>query len=311
MAGGRMDLEHLRAFVETVRRGSFSLAAEALNVSQPALSRRIGRLEAEVGQQLLERGRPVATPTRAGLALMPFAERTLAEWERLRPELAGAGDLAGSLHVAASSAPAAAVVPPLLARFSREHPGVRTELHVMNSASVEECVRRRHCDVGFLGRPARGPLLQQVAVAQDEIVLAVPRAHRLAGRAEVDLDELAGEACVVREAGSGTWAAVREALGPARFALPPWRVAAEVADAQAQLAAIAAGQGVGFVSRMLAQGREGEVALLRLRGLPIARTIHLVYDGRHLSRLAQAFVAFVRAGADPAAAPGGVAVTGR
>jgi DNA-binding transcriptional LysR family regulator len=290
-----MDLEQLRAFVETVRRGSFSLAAETLHVSQPALSRRIGRLEAEVGQRLLERGRPVATPTRAGLALLPFAERTVAEWERLLPELPAAADLAGTLHVSSSSAPAAAVAPPLLALFSERHPGVRTELHVMNSASVEECVRRRHCDVGFLGRPPRAPLLQYFPVAQDEVVLAVPRGHRLAAEGEVDAAELAGEPFVVREAGSGTWGAALAALAAAGVALPARRVAAEVADAQAQLAAIAAGQGIGFVSRMLAGAREGEVALVRLRGLRIPRAIHLLYDARHQGRLAEAFVNFVRA----------------
>ena len=306
-----MDLEHLRAFVETVRRGSFSLAAEALHLSQPAVSRRVGRLEAEIGQLLLERSRPVATPTRAGLALLPFAERTLAEWDRLRPALPAASEVSGLLHVAASSAAAEAVVPPLLAGFRRRHPGVRTDLHVMNSESVEECVRRRHCDVGFIGRAPRSPLLQECAVAEDEVVLAVPRGHRFAGRAEVPIAELEGEDFVVREPGSATWEAVLGALAAQGAVLPAHRVAAEVADGQAHLAAIAAGQGIGFVSRLLAKGgRGGETGLVRLQGVRIARSIHLLYDGRRLGVPAEAFVDFVRRGA-AGAGEGGPAPGGR
>ncbi len=294
-----MDLEHLRAFVETVRRGSFSHAAAALHLSQPALSRRIGRLEAELGQRLLERRRPVATPTRTGLALLPFAERTLAEWDRLRPSLPVAAGLAGLLHIAASSAPAEAVVPPLVAEFCRRHPGVQTHLHVMNSDTVEECVRRHHCDVGFLGRRSRGSLLQQVAVATDEVVLAVPRTHTLSARREVDIGDLAGEAIVVREAGSATWEAVLAALAGEGRTLPAWHVAAEVTGAQAQLAAIAAGQGVGFVSLLLwERAGPGAVAAVRIKDVAMRRTIHVLYDPRRLTGVAQVFVEFVRARVD-------------
>jgi DNA-binding transcriptional LysR family regulator len=293
-----MDLEGLRAFVETVRRGSFSAAAEALSLSQPAVSRRISRLEAEVGQRLLERLRPVATPTRAGLAVFTFAQRTLQEWDRLLPSLPAEEHLAGTLHIAASSVPAEVVLPPLVAEFCREHLSVETHLHVMNSETVEECVRRHHCDLGFLGRPPHSPLLHQVPIAQDEVVLAVPATHRLAVQAEVDISDLAGEAFVLREAGSGTWDAVLAALAAVGKALPPRRAAAEVTGAQAHLAAIAAGQGVGFVSLRVAERASGgdppALALLRLRELRIMRAIHMVFDPRRLSRLAHAFAEFVR-----------------
>lgn len=290
-----MDLEHLRAFVETVRRGSFSLAAEALNLSQPAVSRRISRLEAEVGQKLLDRLRPVATPTRAGLALFTFAERTLAEWDRLLPSLPAQGELAGALQIAASSVPAEAVLPPLLAEFCRRHGGVEPHLHVMNSETVQECVRRHHCDVGFLGRPSRSPMLHQVPVAQDEVVLALPPAHRLAGRAEVEVADLAGEPFVVRESGSGTWDAVLDALAVQGRSLPPKRVAAEVAGAHAHLAAIASGQGIGFVSLLVAEHTgHADIATARLREVRILRAIHMLFDPRRLSRLAQVFVDFMR-----------------
>ena len=291
-----MELEHLRAFVETVRRGSFSLAAEALSLSQPAVSRRIARLEAELGHRLLERRRPVATPTRAGLALFTFAERTLAEWDTLRPSLGPAGAPAGALQIAASSAPAEAILPRVLAEFSRRHPDIAAHVHVMNSDTVEECVRARHCDVGLLGRAPKSPFLYHQVIARDEVLLALPSDHRLAGQGEVDVAELAGEAFVVREAGSGTSEAVAATLSASQVQLPPTRVAAEVSDAQLQLAAIAAGQGVGFVSLLLAERARGTgLALLRLKGHRIQRAIHLVYDSHRLPGPARVFVEFVTA----------------
>jgi DNA-binding transcriptional LysR family regulator len=290
-----MDVEDLRAFVETARRGSFCLAAEALGLSQPTVSRRIRRLEDELDVELLERSRPAVTPTRQGLSLLSFAERVLAEWDRLRPSLQGSPSVRGDLHVAASTAPGECLLPPLLALFGRRYPDVRVDVHVMNSDTVEECVRARHCDVGFLGRAPRTPTLRWLQVAEEEVLLAVPADHRLAARTEVDPDDLAGEAFILREHGSGTWDAVRSALGARGLDLPPHREALRLNSPQAVLAAVAAGHGVSFVSQLALAGTDPRrVVVLRLRGLAVRRPIVLLYDARRLSRPAETFVAFVR-----------------
>ncbi len=289
-----MDSEDLRAFVETARRGSFSLAAMALALSQSAVSRRIGRLEQELGVPLLERTRPAATPTRQGLAVLHFAERTLREWDDLRAASPGS-PLTGVLHVAASTTPGEHLVPALLAEFGHHHAGVRAQMHVMNSDSVEECVRTRHCDVGFLGRPPRGGTLHSIPVAQEEIVLAVPARHPLASRGQVNPQDLAGEVFVTREQGSGTEATVRSAFAAAGRALPPHRVALEVSSPQALLSAVAAGHGVGFVSGLAVTDAEAHgIATLRLQGLPILRQVVLLYDPRRLVLAADAFVRFIQ-----------------
>jgi DNA-binding transcriptional LysR family regulator len=180
------------------------------------------------------------------------------------------------------------VVPGLLRRFRRARPDVRAQLHVMNSGSVEECVRARHCDVGFLGWPPGSPRLRTIEVGQDEVVLVCPPGHRFAGRGEIDLGELAGEALVLREPGSGTRKAVEAALAARGLQLPPHRPAAEVGSGRAVLAAVAGGQGVGFVSSLVA-GQAG----VRIRGLPMRRSLLLVYHPQHVSPAARAFIAFV------------------
>lgn len=286
-----MDIEDLRVFVETVRRGSLTLAAEALGLSQPTVSRRISRMETEMGAPLIERRRPAISPTRLGLELLSFAEGTLQRWETMRgAQRSATPPLRGALHIAASTTPGEFLLPALLANFAQVHSDVRAHLHIMNSDSVEECVRAHHCDVGFLGRPPRSPLLRGIPVAEDEVVLAVPAGHRFAQRSEIGLEEMSGEALVLREAGSGTRQAVEAALAAHHVSLPPHRIASEMGNGRALVAAVAAGQGIGFVTALLSGGPR-----VRLQGLPIRRPLLLVYDPGRLRRVAESFVAFVSA----------------
>ncbi|HVB10896.1 MAG TPA: LysR family transcriptional regulator [Bacillota bacterium] len=287
-----MDSDDLRTFVELVRRGSFSAAASALKVSQPSVSRRVRHLEDELGVELFERTRPVVTPTRQGLAVLRLANRTLAEWNALVPALQGPEPLHGTLHIAASTTPSEYLLPGLLAEFTRLHPDIRFDMPVMNSDTVEACVRARHCDVGFLGRRCKDRHLGSREAYQDEVVLAVPAGHGLAGRESVDVAELAGEPFIVREPGSGTWAAVALALQAHGLELPPHRVVAQLASPHAVLEAVRVGHGVSFVS-VLAARRESGVVTLRLRDLAILRPVIMIYDRRHVNRSAAAFLAFV------------------
>src|SRR5512132_1953620 len=121
-----MDVEpRLRAFAALVREGSFSRAAEALYVSQPAVSKHIASLEAELGTQLVVRGRPPATLTPAGSMLADYVLRAEALLANARRALAAGADAEiGTLAVAASGIPGTYLLPPLLSRFHEQYPGV-------------------------------------------------------------------------------------------------------------------------------------------------------------------------------------------
>lgn len=296
-----MDIEDLRSFVEITRRGSFSEAARVLSVSQPAVSRRIRNLERHLGSQLFDRSGSVVTPTRHGLSFLTFAEEVLQDYNSLRQSLTTAAGGQDTLHIAASTTPGEYLLPDLLATFARRHPEIKASLHVMDSATVAECVEARHCDLGFLGRPPRHNHLSRWQVVEDEIVLAVPAAHPWAGRAEVALAELAGQPFIERTAGSGTRATVAAALQERGRRLPPRLVVMETDSVQSQMRAIAGGHGIGFVSR-LALGHYGwdHVAALRLTGLAVRRGLFMIWaDHPTPARRARAaldtFVAFVQA----------------
>src|SRR6476469_3143393 len=137
-----MDVEpRLRAFAAVAREGSFSRAAERLYVSQPAISKHVASLERELGARLLERGRRGASLTPAGELLAEYvlrAEALLANARRAR-EARGAADT-GRLALAASGIPGTYLLPPVVARFHEDHPGVELDFEVSTSAGALDLV---------------------------------------------------------------------------------------------------------------------------------------------------------------------------
>jgi LysR family transcriptional regulator, transcriptional activator of the cysJI operon len=124
----------LRAFAAIVRRGSISAAAEELYVSQPAVSKHLAALEAEVGRKLVTRGRSGARLTPAGELLADYvlrAEALLANAERA--VAADAEDATGTLQLVASGIPGTYLLPELVAAFRADHPGVEVQFAVTTS----------------------------------------------------------------------------------------------------------------------------------------------------------------------------------
>lgn len=201
-----MELFQLRYFVAAARALHFSKAAEALYVSQPSLSLQIGKLEAELGTPLFHRRGRRVTLTDAGRTLLPLAERILdQEAEARRAVQQVAGLERGRLSICALPALDQHLLPPWLARFRREHPGI--EIRVWEerpAAAVAEAVRQGHADLGFLQLPCDTTGLGLRVLLEDPILLVVPEGHPFAGRAAVALEEAAGE----------DWVWVHEAQGP-------------------------------------------------------------------------------------------------
>lgn len=288
-----MQLEDLTLFVETVRRGSLSQAARTLAVSQPTVSRRIQRLESELGQVLLDRSGAAVSPTPAGLAFLRFAERVLAQRQELRRELTALPDIAGEVAIAASTTPGEGLVPRLLAEFGQVHPTVRLHLHVMDSQMVENCVLERHCQLGFMGVEPHPGLCHFYQVAEDELCLALPASHELASQDFIRPDELLSLPFMERPPGSGTRKKVEEILANAGVPYQSRHIVMEMSSAHALLAAVATGCGVSFLPCSLIERTAG-VRALRIEGVSLRRPIYLLHLDQPLPAPVEAFVRFVR-----------------
>lgn len=297
-----MDLGLLRSFIAVAEHGSFSVAAGELGLTQPGVSRQVQRLERELGATLLRREHGVVRLTPAGECVLAFARTVIAGEQELRQALrAHAGAIAGPLRIAASTTPGEFLVPGLVARFVARYPEVQPSIAIVDSAAVVEDLLARRADVGFVGARLPRPGLRYAAIAEDEVVLAVPTSHPFAAHQTVELAALEGQPFVEREGGSGTSLSVRRLLAERGLSLPPHRVVMVVNTTQAMVSAIQRGYGIGFVSSLaLADRAPQRITPVRLTDVPLRRPLYLTYEARRtLPLAASAFVAFVRRNTGP------------
>jgi DNA-binding transcriptional LysR family regulator len=294
-----MRLAYLRTFVEVVQRGSFSAAAQALGISQPAVSQQMRSLEEELGVKLLLRGRRgLVGLTASGEAVLDFARSTLAACDALRSELRRLEEkIAGTLRLAASTTPGEYLVPQLLAAFRAQHPGVQAQVTVSDTADVVQRVLSGECDLGFIGAPVEQPGLVLERLAADEIVLAVYPGHPFAGWGKVTWKEVLAQPLIMREEGSGTRRTVERALAAQEKELPKESVALTLGSTQAVVQAIRDGLGIGFVSAFAVTRvpPAERLPVVTIEGLALARDLFVVYDETRITtNLLRAFVTFAR-----------------
>jgi len=189
-----MELDHVEAFLAIVRRGGFTRASASLHLSQPAISRRIGLLERELGAPLFERVRSGVILTDAGRAFLPHAEALLAS---LRDGIAAVDALRGAdrgaVGLAVVGTLASSSLTACLRSFRDAHPAVELRLHTALSAEVSALVRRGDVTLGL--RYTADPDPEVVSrIIHHEPMLAVGAAdHRLARARHIDARALAGE----------------------------------------------------------------------------------------------------------------------
>jgi predicted ATPase/DNA-binding transcriptional LysR family regulator len=270
-----MQIEaRLRAFAAIARCGSLSRAAEELYVSQPAVSKHLASLEAELDRKLVRRGREGATLTQAGEVLADYvlrAEALLANAGRALA--AGAEADTGTLSIAASGIPGTYLLPEIVAHFRERHPGVKLEFAVTTSAGALELVRAHQAELGVVGGLTVPAELESEPLVEDEIVLVGPPS--LGGR-RLRPKELEGLTWLSREEGSATRAAVEAA----RWELGLHAVAAlELQSWEAVKLAVAKGVGIAAISRLALdlELETGRLAILDVPRWRLARTISVVY----------------------------------
>ncbi len=294
-----MDTRQLAAFCAVVERRSFSQAAEALGVTQPAVSLQVRALEKRLGTQLLDRSGRRVEPTEAGTRLYRGAQRLLGLEAQLLDEVAAEaeGELAGALSIGASTGPAAIVVPLLLCEFQRLHPGVRVALEVHDTSTVVELVAERRLELGIVGAAPRHRGVRYEPFAYDEIVLACPPGHRLAGRDDLDVHELASETLIVMQQGAGVRRVVEDELRGLGLRLRDLDVRLELGLQESARSAVLAGYGVTFISRAAIEAdlASGALAEARIAGMDARREVSLARStGRMSSRVADSFVEHAR-----------------
>jgi len=293
-----MDTRQLAAFCAVVERKSFSQAAERLGVTQPAVSLQIRSLEQRLGRQLLDRSGRRVEPTEAGLKLYASAQRLLALEESLLEEVA-AGDgaeVTGTLEIGASTGPGGTVVPLLLCEFQERHPEVRVRLSVSDTQTVVDQVADRELELGIVGagRRHRGVVFEPFF--RDELVLACPPAHELAGKT-VSLDQLKNQPLIVMQEGARVRQVIEDELRKAGARLRDLDIRLQLGLQESVRSAVLAGHGLAFISRLAIEAdlAARRVATVQVRGLDPVREIFLARaSGRTETHAARAFLDYAR-----------------
>jgi DNA-binding transcriptional LysR family regulator len=267
--------DELEGFIAVADKLSFRAAAEVLFISQPALSRRIERLEAGLGSRLLERTTRRVSLTAAGVQFLPHAKTVMEELARAADGIAGTAVQRNS-WVTVASIPSVAHhwLPAVLQAFSVLLPLVRVRIIDESARSALESVVSGTADFGLNFMGPQETAIDFRAIRKEHYVLAVKRGHRYAGQALLNWSDLAGEHLISLSERSGNRALIDNALAgvPERPAV--FYEAKHVAGA---LALVSAGLGVSVVPE-LSLSRESYPGLvgIALAGPNISRTIGLI-----------------------------------
>jgi DNA-binding transcriptional LysR family regulator len=293
-----MDTRQLQAFCEVVERKSFSLAAEKLGVTQPAVSLQVRALEKRLGTQLLDRSGRRVEPTESGLKLYRSAQRLLALEEEIISELAddATGELDGTFEIGASTGPGGVVLAQLLCQFAEVHPALHIALSVFDTQTVVERVADRTLQLGVVGAAPRHRGVEYEPFFKDTVVLACPPGHPFAGRT-VTLDDVRGEQLIMMQEGAGVRQMIEDELRRVGTRLRDLNVRLELGLQESVTSAVRGGYGVTFISRSSVEKDldAGILAEARVKGLELEREIHLVRAaGRSETRAARAFLEFAR-----------------
>ena len=192
------DLSLVHSFAIVAQELNFRRAAERLAIDQSALSRRIQKLEANVGYPLLERTTREVMLTRAGLIFYNSTQRILTEYTRSVAETRRvAQGRTGQLRVGYMAFAATRLIPHTVRRYVRDHPDIAVELRYMRTQGQKLALANDELDIGFMIGPYYNSEFHSMELAHDQLCVVMPMGHRLLSHKKIHPADLEGEALVL------------------------------------------------------------------------------------------------------------------
>ncbi len=275
LAALNFELLDLRALVAVADGRSFHGAASLLNLSQPALSRRIQKLEAAVGTPLLERTTRHVRLTPAGQEVLPLLRRMLDEMDSSLFGMMALGERqSGRITIASIPSATVRFLPDVLERFGREYKNMRVRILDLSGTECAQAVRTGEAEIGLsLPPPVEGDLLFE-PLHVDPYGLVCLATDPLAAKKRIDWEDLTGHRLVTVHRASGNRTTLEAGLADAGISLN-WFY--EVTRLTSALALVHAGLGPSILPRLACTGPEAKDLVWRpLEGKAVARTIGLL-----------------------------------
>ena len=289
-----MNLDQIRNFYEVAVHKSFTLAAEKLYRTQPAISTQVRLLEEELGQKLFDRIGKKVCLTQAGELLLGYAERLL----RLHDEAKLAiteldATPKGKVHIGANEATCIYVLPQLFTVFKEKYPEVQISIYRNFSKKVVDKILENQLDFGIVTLPVQERDLHLMPIAEDELWLITSPNHPLANRASVALEQVVTYPFIFHKAGT-TRERLMKQFGPLWEKL---NISMELASIETIKKFVSIGMGISIVPKSYVSDEieRGTLRLVRIKNLKLIRKLGLIYrKNRYLSRGARAFLEVVK-----------------
>ncbi|MCH9018749.1 MAG: LysR family transcriptional regulator [Proteobacteria bacterium] len=283
-----MNYSQIRAFQAVATEGSFTKAARLLGVSQPAVTIQVKALEEGYGVTLFDRRGHQVTVTDLGKQLLDITRRVFGLDQEAEELLSAARELRGGYLKVGADGPY--FVMGFLAEFIARYPGVRVAVTMGNSQAVLQDLFEFRTDVAVLPRIDDDQRLHAIPHTRQPVVVFVPSGHEWANRRSIKLAELEGRAMVLREEGSSTRQVFEKALAEA--GVEP-RVVLEIGSREALQEAVAAGLGIGVISKA-ELGRDPSLRAIRISDARLESREYVVcLNERRNLRTVQAFLNIV------------------
>jgi DNA-binding transcriptional LysR family regulator len=287
----------LQVFHAVAKHLSFTKAAEALFMTQPAVTFQVKQLEEHFNTRLFERGHGRNALTPAGQIVLEYAEKILALSAELDLRLKEmTGEVGGLLLVGASTTIAEFLLPQVLGDFKSKYPKVQPRLTVANSETVENRVAEHTLDIGFIEARSHRDSVAADVCCEDELQAVCAPSHPLARLKTATPKQLAQYPFISRESGSGTREVVDQYLQNAGVAPDSLNVVMEIGSPEALKGLVATGLGFTIMSRaaVVKETRLGQ--LVRVPLAPrLIRDFSVVYPKEKFrSRLVNTFVQFAK-----------------
>ncbi|MFN8535037.1 MAG: LysR family transcriptional regulator [Dehalococcoidia bacterium] len=275
------NLHQLRIFETVARLGNFSRAARELTITQPAVSVQVQELERAFGTPLLQRlGRKIVA-TEAGLLVLRYAREIFSLVEALNGGVAELRGLQrGTVRIGATSSFVDYILPPLLARFREEFPGLLVRLTIVDADDIVRQIQNGEVSLGFAAEPRPDPQITAHPFGQDELIVIAAPGHRYERRRAIPVTALRSDPWILREAGSEQRLVV-ERLGAQRgLNLTP---SFELSSSEAIKRAVIAGLGVAIVPYISISYElaAGAVCILDVPDLTVRRTLAVIHHRQH------------------------------
>lgn len=284
-----LTLRQLQCFSAVARNLSFTRAAEALHLTQPAVSMQIRQLEHQTGIALTEQIGKKIYLTDAGEEVFRYARSILQQVDEMDDVLNKMKGLAGGqLRIAAISS-ANYFAPKLLGVFHQRFPDVGVSMDVTRQQSVLNQVADNEVDMAIMGQPPEEMKVDAIPFMDNPLVIIAPPDHRLATMKSVALRQMEKETFLTREPGSGTRGAMHRFFKQHKVKLT---TGMEMGSLEGIKQGVQAGLGLGLVPKgaIEIELQLKKLVVLNIKGMPIKRHWHVVlHQGKRLSAAADAF----------------------